>query len=207
MESSNDKKAQVSEEQLLLRYTQGDSGAFEQLVRRYRLQLFHFLARFVGDRTLAEDIFQETFLQVHLSAKGFDASRRLKPWLYTIAANKARDALRSRLRRPMAELDAHMGSEDGEQRRYLDLMPAGIASPGQTLENREAAAGVKRVVEQMPENLREVLLLAYFEEFAYRDIAEILAIPLGTVKSRLHVAVKDFARRWKAIQGEHEDES
>jgi len=101
-----DKGSAVSDEQLLLRYTQGNSEAFEQLVRRYRRTLYSFLARFTGDPALAEDVFQETFLQVHLSAGGFDVSRRLKPWLFTIAANKARDALRSRFRHPAAELDA-----------------------------------------------------------------------------------------------------
>ncbi len=198
---------QVTDEQLLLRYTQGDTDAFEQLVRRYRLELYHFLARFVGDRVLAEDIFQEAFLQVHLSAGGFDVTRRLKPWLFTIAANKARDALRSRFRRPMAELDAHVGAKGvGERRRFVDLMPGEVVEPGKTLENREVASSVKSIVERMPENLREVLLLAYFHEFAYRDIAEMLGVPLGTVKSRLHVAVREFARRWKAAGGERENE-
>ncbi|KKL72826.1 hypothetical protein LCGC14_2081040, partial [marine sediment metagenome] len=104
----SDRKAHqaVTDEQLLYRYTQGETAAFETLVRRYRVELFRFLARFLGDRTLAEDVFQEAFLQVHLSAGGFDVTRRLKPWLYTIAANKARDAIRHRSRRSAAALDA-----------------------------------------------------------------------------------------------------
>ena len=197
----------VSDEQLLLHYTQGDVGAFEQIVRRYRRELFNFLARFVGDAALAEDVFQETFLQVHLSAEGFDVSRRLKPWLFTIAANKARDALRSRFRRPAAELDAEIGGAGQEQGRYIDLMSADVPRPEETLENQEAAAAVKNIVEQMPENLRVVLLLSYFHEFAYKEIAEILEVPLGTVKSRLHVAVKEFAKRWLAAFGKGQDES
>ena len=195
----------VSDEQLLLHYTRGDVDAFEQLVRRYRRQLFNFLARFVGDRALAEDVFQETFLQVHLSAEGFDVSRRLKPWLFTIAANKARDALRSRYRHPAAELDAEMGGPGREQGRYIDLMSANIPRPEETLQNQETAAAVKNIVGQMPENLRVVLLLSYFHEFAYKQIAEILDVPLGTVKSRLHVAVREFAKRWLAAFGKGED--
>ena len=206
MESFDDSQSQVSDEQLLLRYTQGETAAFEELVRRYRLSLFYFLARFVRDRVLAEDIFQETFLQIHLSAGGFDVHRRLRPWLFTIAANKARDALRSRSRRSMAELDAEVGGDQGERRRYVDLMAGNSDQPSETLENKEQAADVKSIVGRMPESLREVLLLAYFEEFAYKEIAEILDVPLGTVKSRLHVAVKDFARRWKAFRGDDQDE-
>ena len=195
----------ISDEQLLLRYTRGDVDAFEQLVRRYRRELFNFLARFVGDRTLAEDVFQEAFLQVHLSAGGFDVSRRLKPWLFTIAANKARDALRSRSRRSAAALDAEVGGSEQDSRRYVELMPANVPRPEENLQNLEAASSVKNIVQQMPENLRVVLLLSYFHDFAYKDIAEILGVPLGTIKSRLHVAVKEFARRWKAAFGERED--
>lgn len=196
----------VSDERLLLRYTQGDVGAFEQLVGRYRRELYNFLARFVGDRALAEDVFQETFLQVHLSAEGFDVGRRLKPWLFTIAANKARDALRSRFRHPVAELDAEISGSDRDAARYVDLMSADVPRPEETLQNQEAAAAVKNIVGQMPENLRVVLLLSYFHDFAYKEIAEVLSVPLGTVKSRLHVAVKDFARRWMAATGKGEDE-
>ena len=195
----------TSDEQLVLRYTEGDAGAFEELVRRYRRELFHFLARFLGDRALAEDVFQETFLQVHLSAEGFDVSRRLRPWLFTIAANKARDALRSRFRHPTVELDAEVGG-DQSGGAYVDLMPADVPRPEETVQNREAAATVRNIVQQMPESLREVLLLGYFHGFPYKEIAEILEVPIGTVKSRLHVAVKEFARRWKAlVEGQGDD--
>jgi len=201
-----DKGSAVSDEQLLLRYTQGNSEAFEQLVRRYRRTLYSFLARFTGDPALAEDVFQETFLQVHLSAGGFDVSRRLKPWLFTIAANKARDALRSRFRHPAAELDAKVAGSEQERTRYVDLMPAKASRPEETLQNKETAAAVQTIVQQLPENLRIVLVLGYFHDFSYKQIAEILEVPLGTVKSRLHVAVKEFARRWRASVGKQEDE-
>jgi len=191
----------VSDEQLMVRYQEGDTTALETLIRRYRRELFHFLARFVGNAALAEDVFQETFLQVHLSAAGFDVTRRLKPWLFTIAANKARDALRSRSRRPAAELDALIGGGEENGARYVDLMPAEIPPPSEDIENHETAECVRNIVRQMPENLRTVLLLGYFHELPYKDISEILDVPLGTVKSRLHVAVKEFARRWKAAFG------
>ena len=190
----------ISDEQLLLRYTQGDSEAFATLVKRYERELFAFLARFLGDAVLAEDVFQEAFLQIHISADEFDVSRRLKPWLFTIAANKARDALRRRFRRPAAELDAQVSTGQDDV-HFIDLIPANIPSPGARIENREAAAAVQSIVRQMPENLRIVLLLSYFHEFAYKEIAEVLSVPLGTVKSRLHLAVKEFARQWTLAGG------
>ncbi len=196
----------VSDERLLLSYIQGDTDAFTQLLRRYRRPLFSFLYRFVGNAALAEDVFQETFLQIHLSAPGFDMSRRLKPWLFTIAANKARDALRSRARRPAAPLDAKVSSDASGATTFVDLMPGNIPRPDETLENQETASTVQTIVGQMPESLRSVLVLSYFNEFPYKQIAEILDVPLGTVKSRLHVAVKEFARRWKAAAGTQNDE-
>jgi len=186
----------VPDEQLLRLYSQGHDEAFEELVRRYRRELYNFLYRFLGDRTLVEDVFQETFLQLHLSAGKFDYSRRLKPWLFTIAANKARDALRRRTRQITHELDAEIAGHDEQTARFVDIMPADIPSPDETIENQEVSSTVQTIVRQMPENLREVLVLSYFHDFAYKEIAEILGVPLGTVKSRLHVAVKDFARRW-----------
>lgn len=186
----------VTDEMLLQRHLDGDEQAFEALVKRYRRELFNFLARFTGNSALAEDVFQEAFLQVHISAARFDMSRRLKPWLFTIAANKARDALRSRSRRQAAPLDASVGGDD-EHGSYADLMPANVPQPDESILNLETRRVVLEIVSQMPASLKTVLLLCYFHDFPYKDIAEMLSVPLGTVKSRLHAALKDFGRRWQ----------
>jgi len=197
---------QPADSELLRRHLEGDPDAFALLIARYRRELFNFLAKFTGDATLADDIFQETFLQVHVSAGAFDMTRRLKPWLFTIAANKARDAIRSRKRRQAAPLDAPVGGEADSRGSFADLLPADIPAPGEALSNHETRRAVQKVVEDMPENLRMVLLLSYFHEFPYKDIAEMLGVPLGTVKSRLHAAVRMFAKRWKAIAESHPHE-
>ncbi len=188
----------LSDEQLLAEHLNGQPEAFELLVRRHGPELFRFLARFTGSGTLAEDVVQEAFLQVHLSAGSFDRGRRFKPWLFTIAANKARDAMRSRGRRPEVPLDAHMGSEEDAGRRFLDLLAEEAADPSGRLEEAEERACVRSVVQAMPDNLREVLVLSYFHRFPYRDIAEILGVPVGTVKSRLHAAVAHFGQAYRA---------
>lgn len=192
-----DNKKTVSDEQLLERHLNGDSDAFAILLKRYQRELLNFLFRFIGNSALAEDVFQEAFLQVHISAATFDTTRRFKPWLFTIAANKARDAMRSRARRPAAPLDATVGGKMGST-TFADLIPANIPPPDETLSNFETRQAVQNVVRNMPDNLRMVLVLSYFHGFAYKDIAEILEVPLGTLKSRLHAAVKHFARQWKA---------
>ncbi len=195
-----------SDTELLQRHLSGDEKAFELLVRRYRRELYNFLGRFTGDRTLAEDIFQETFLQLHLSAGAFDPTRRLRPWLFTIAANKARDAMRKRARRQAAPLDAVISASQEGETSYIDLMPSDIPQPDESILNLETRQAVRNIIGQMPENLRTVLLLNYFHEFPYKDIADMLGVPLGTIKSRLHAAIKHFAKQWKAAADrEHHD--
>jgi RNA polymerase sigma-70 factor (ECF subfamily) len=186
-----------TDEQLLAAYREGDTASFSDLVTRYQRELFHFLIRFVGDRAAAEDVFQEAFLQVHQSAEQFDLQRRFRPWLFTIAANKARDMIRSQARRPTSPLQASINSGDDDSGEFLDLMASATAMPEEDIERRELQSAVQKTVMGMPEHLREILLLSYFHQFPYKQISEILEIPLGTVKSRLHAAVAFFADRWR----------
>ncbi len=171
------------------------------LIERYRLELYHFLARFLGDRAAADDVFQETFIQVHISADTFDTSRRFKPWLFTIAANKARDLLRKNRRQQAVPLSAMLDKHSEDGRAFIDLLEADLPLPQEKAQQEETGQIVRNVVAALPEHLREVLLLAYFNKMAYREIAENLGIPLGTVKSRLHAAVGTFAELWKAQTG------
>ncbi len=188
-----------TDEQLLSDYRHGDKNAFSELVGRYQRELYHFLVRFLGNRAAAEDVFQEAFLQVHQSAEQFDLQRRFRPWLFTIAANKARDLIRSQARRPTNPLQASISGDD-ESGEFIDLMQAVQDLPSAALESEELQKQVQVTVGNMPEHLREILLLSYFHQFPYKQIGEILEIPLGTVKSRLHAAVAHFADRWRANQ-------
>ncbi len=186
-----------TDEVLLDDYVHGDRPAFTELIGRYQNQLLHYLIRFVGSRAAAEDVFQETFVQVHLSAETFDTTRRFKPWLYTIGANKARDYHRKHGREPKVSLSAPMDHER-EGRPYVDLLEADLPNPSAPILDAERSRLVKSVVDSLPHHLREILLLSYFQRLSYNQIAESLEIPLGTVKSRLHTAVAAFAKTWKA---------
>ncbi len=191
--------AERTDEQLLSEYRQGDRNSFAQLMGRYERELYHFLVRFLGDRAAAEDVFQETFLQVHQSAEQFDLSRRFRPWLFTIAANKARDLIRSQARRPTNPLSASISPGDDDSGEFIDLMQSTAAMPDDSIQREELQELVKKTVMHMPEHLREILLLSYFHQFPYKQIGDILDIPLGTVKSRLHAAVAHFADRWRSM--------
>ncbi len=197
----------VTDEQLVEFYRAGHTDAFAVLVKRYRQELYHFLIRFTGNRASAEDVFQETFLQVHLSLDSFQVDRKFKPWLFTIGANKARDHLRRNKRRSAVPLSAPLQQAGGEdQRSYLDLMQAELPLPDEHAVCRETEERVTKVVHSLPDHLREILVLAYFHQLPYKEIADILEIPLGTVKSRLHAAVGTFGKLWKEQAETSEDE-
>lgn len=196
-------KINDSDELLLKAYQSGEREAFTALMQRYGNELLHFLQRFLGSRAAADDVFQETFLQVHLSADTFDTERRFKPWLFTIAANKARDYYRKQNRNAAASLSASIDSK-GEGERFVDLLESPTEAPTMPLLDAERSSLVKKVIDAMPVHLREILLLSYFQRLSYNQIADSLEIPLGTVKSRLHSAVAAFARAWNAERGHDE---
>ena len=173
-----------TDEKLLQDYLDGEPGSYELLVRRHTQELYQFALRFTRNSVAAEDVVQETLLQMHVSARSFDPRRRFKPWLFTIAANKARDWLRARTRQ--------VSNEDDAGQRFIDLLSTESESPGEDLLLEEKRRIVKSAVDAMPPKLCEVLILAYYHRFPYKEIAEILGIPLGTVKSRLHAAVAAF---------------
>ncbi len=193
---------EISDEKLMIAHQAGDERAFPMLVARYRPNLHRYLQRFLGSAAAADDVFQETFLQIHLSAATFDVTRTLRPWLYTIASNKARDWYRHHKRRATLSLDKPMGHGENEF-TLLDVVSSTTTDrPGDALSVREESAQVKKVVDALPELHREILLMAYFQRFSYQHIADMLSIPLGTVKSRLHSAVAHFADSW--AQATHE---
>ncbi len=193
-----------SDETLLAEHLAKKPGAFDILVQRYKDELFRFLLRFVGSAAAADDLVQEAFLQVHLSAATFDPARSFKPWLYTIASNKARDWLRSRVRRQETSLDHLTGADGDAGGGPSDLLPADGGDAWEDLAEAEQRRRVQQVIGGMPEHLRLILTLGYYQQLPYAEIAEILEIPVGTVKSRLHSAVTHFARAWSAQTAERD---
>ena len=193
-----------SDAELLDRYAAGEEAAFREIVSRYKNGLYVFLRRFLNRHDLVEDIFQETFLQLFTSRESFDPSRSLRPWLFTIAANKAKDALRKQQRTAAIPIGTIADSHDLSFDDVLNALTSDKTMPYEKLQTDEAAAQVRRIIAALPENLREILILAYFNKFSYKQMAQILSIPIGTVKSRLHTAVGRFSKEWKAAFGSKE---
>ncbi len=189
-----------SDESLIEAHLDGEPLAFALLVERYRNELHGFLTRFLGSSAAADDVFQETFLQVHISGGSFDIERRFKPWLYTIAANKARDFHRKRKRRATASLQAPVGKSH-EGAMLIDMLESNQPRPDVASERRDQEAVVKGVLDALPVHHREIILMGYFQKMSYQQIADALSVPLGTVKSRLHAAVALFSTQWRKARG------
>lgn len=188
-----------SDEELLAGFRQGRRDAYSALVRRYERELYGYLRRYLGDEHLADDVFQNTFLQVYLKAEQYELGRPVRPWLYTIATNQAVDALRRHGRHPALSLDQTVRETgDGEVRSLLELLESGGAGPLDHVQSEERKQLVRAGVDQLPEFMRQVVILAYYQGLKYRDIAEILEIPVGTVKSRLHAALVRLHENWSA---------
>jgi RNA polymerase sigma-70 factor (ECF subfamily) len=193
----------ASDEELLARLRNGERAVFAPLVHRYERELFGYLRRYLGDDDLAEDVFQNTFVQVFLKIRQYEVGRAARPWLYAIATNQAIDALRRRNRRA-ADRPADTVSapdEDGRARPLLDLLPAPGSAPPDAAEQSEERRRVRAAVETLPELLRQAVLLVYFQGLKYQEAAKILEIPVGTVKSRLHAALLKLAEVWKSGDG------
>jgi RNA polymerase sigma-70 factor (ECF subfamily) len=195
IKSASDK---VSDSELLQRYREGDEQAFREIITRYKNPLYAFLRRFVSQDDVVEDVFQETFLQLYASRDSFDSNRPLRPWLFTIAANKAKDALRKMQRQSSMSMGAIADAGDFSLDEVVNILTSYDTTPEDEVSAEETAQKVRQVISEMPENLRGILILAYFEQFSYKHMAEILSIPIGTVKSRLHTAVVYFMKKWKA---------
>ncbi|MEX1223591.1 MAG: sigma-70 family RNA polymerase sigma factor [Pirellulales bacterium] len=188
-----------SDEELLLSYRDsGDRASFEELVHRYERELFSYLRRYLNDAEMAEDAFQGTFLQVHLKGDQFQEDRKFRPWLYTIATNQAIDLQRRNKRHRMLSLDTGGRKSSSEDvTSLIDIMTSEEPGPRKQLEGQERSEWVQSAVADLPEPFRQVVTLVYYQGMKYREAADVLDIPVGTVKSRLHTALLKLNEAWQ----------
>lgn len=172
-----------SDRALVERAARGDRDAFTTLYRRYERPIFAFLLRLGGRRALAEEWLQETFTRVWLAAGTHDPARgQVRPWLYKIALNTARSELgRKRQRTPHVSLD-----DAG-----IDLPDGRVGEPvlAARLDGASQASAVNEALQELPEFMREVIVLRCTRELSFAEMAELTGAPVGTLKSRFHRAV------------------
>ncbi len=182
----------LTDEQAMWRVqTRDDHGAFAELVRRWEQPIRNLCERMTGDGQRGEDLAQETFVRVFASRASFDPARRFSTWLWRIALNLCRDEQRRAGRRQ----ELLLGNELGEDPPW----PALEAGPDERLLEQERAGLVRDAILGLPETHRAVLVLREYEGLKLREVAEVLEIPEGTVKSRLADALTQLSRKLKPL--------
>jgi len=191
-----------SDKSLIDAHRKGDKTAFAELLRRYGDSVLGYLMRMTGSRERAEDLFQETFKRVHEKAHTLRGNR-FKPWLFTIATNVAIDGMRRRKRLQVVSLNQNLDCAEG---RCEELGAVAVADnryePSQKAIMAEQKEQVRQAVESLPANQRATLVLAYYQQLSYQEVAEALGCSIGTVKAQMYRALKTLAQRLPEIGGE-----
>ncbi len=181
-------RAEESDEILMSRYKgEGNQEAFAQLLDRYQAELLRYLTKYTGSSELGADILQNTFMQILLKKHLYKDGALVRPWLYSIATHQAIDVLRKIGKHPTVSLDQPIKSE------FMDPLVV-----------EEQKDCVRTAIADLSPVLREVVVLAYFQNFKYREISDRLKVPIGTVKSRLHAALLKLREERRLLFGENE---
>jgi RNA polymerase sigma-70 factor (ECF subfamily) len=169
------------ESEWIRRIAQGDERAFERLFRCYAPRIFRFAMSYLNDPALAEEVVQETMIAVWKNAKDYKEQSQVSTWILGIARNKALDRARARQREP-------------ELLREIDRRASARATPEQIARRDSQAERVRSALEKLSPEHREVIMLAFYNELSYSEIAQILNCPEGTVKSRVYYAKEQLKR-------------
>jgi len=189
-----------SDKILINAHLQGDPMAFAELVRRYGDSVLGYLMRMSGSREQAEDFFQETFKRVHEKAHTLRGNS-FKPWLFTIATRVAIDGLRKRLQ--FVSLNQRLDCAEGHCEQLSAVAVADSSfEPSQQALRAEQKEQVRLALESLPEKQRATLVLAYFQQLSYREVAQVLGCSIGTVKTQMFRAIKTLSQRLPDVSEE-----
>ena len=172
-------KNNITDEQLIKQFQEGDRQSYNELVFRYKDKILNFLYRFVYDMDLAEDLAQETFLKVYLKKDSYREISKFSTWMYTIASNLAKTELRKIKRRKTYSI-----SEISDVDREINFFVQD-ENPDDKLDDNESNILHESIFE-LEEDFRTIIILREIQELSYENISKILKLPLGTVKSRIN---------------------
>lgn len=191
-----------SDQDLVEQIQARDEDAFEMLFARYGETVRRHLVRTVRDPYAADDLLQEVFLRVWTHAHQWDGRGAFTSWLLRIATNLALNHLRTVRRRRQQPLEIPPDPDDEEDESPVPswMIDTSSLGPDAVLEQTEQRALFRRLVDDLPEEKREVIRLVHEAEMEIREVAETLGIPEGTVKSRLHYATRRLAQDWEAME-------
>ena len=187
---------ECSDEQLMALLCEGNTNALALLVERYQNDIFRFCIHYLRDLEAARDAAQDIFLKVFAAKDKFDTSRSFRPWLLRIARNLCFNLLKRSQIVPMESLDA-MQEKEGGSRQYWKAQTS--AHPLEGILASERRRVLLRIVDTMPEDMREVIVLKYFEQMSSKEIADVLEITEGAARTRIHRAIAWLRTKNKLI--------
>lgn len=187
-----------TDKSLIEAHCKGDANAFGELVRRYGDGVLGYLIRMTGNREQAEDIFQETFKRVHQKSHTLQSSE-FKSWLFKIATNAALDGLRKKIKVSSREKKINFVDCDGGKNAEV-LAADNSHNPSVELEKAEQVQQVRQAVESLPNRQRATLVLAYYQQLSYREVAMVLGCSVGTVKTQMYRALRTLAQKLPEIE-------
>jgi RNA polymerase sigma-70 factor, ECF subfamily len=183
-----------TDEIIVQRALTGETDAFGEIVRRWERRIFALAYGILGREEDARDATQETFLAAFRNLRGFRGEAKVSSWLHRIAVNQCITRQRQARVRSEAALD-----DEEEKNSARFAMPV-IYAPSRVVERRQETVAVRRAVNSLPIELRQVVIMKEFEELTFREIAEVLELPLSTVKSRLYTAMKQLQMRLQKFE-------
>lgn len=192
------------DEDLIRRCGRGDVRAFEAIVRRHERAVASFSFRMLSDRDAAQDIAQQTFIQVHDHAADYEPRGKFTTWLFEIARNLSLNELRRRRRHPATSLDAPVGGAggNGDGARVEDLVAADGNDPGAAAAVAEDEAAALKTLQRLPEHYREIITLRVFQRLSYKEIADMTGESEGAARVRMHHALGALKKLMKGGKSE-----
>jgi RNA polymerase sigma-70 factor (ECF subfamily) len=189
-----------SDNSLIKAHCKGDPTAFGELVRRYGDGIFGYLMRMSRNRHEAEDLFQETFKRVHEKAHTFGGGR-FKSWLYTIATHVAIDGMRRRKGMMVVSLNQKFDSSERGGEAAAIVAADDSNEPSLAASKAEQVEQVRAAIMSLPSRQRATLVLAYYQQLSYSEVAKVLGCSLGTVKTQMYRALKTLGEKLPDVQG------
>lgn len=190
-----------TDKSLIDAHLKGDTTAFGELVRRYGDSVLGYLTRMTGRKEYAEDLFQETFKRVHEKADTFRGPR-LKSWLFAIATNVAIDGIRRERRFQVVSLNRNPDCVDGNcEEPGVVAVADNSYEPSEEVIMAEQKEQVRQALDMLPARQRATLVLAYYQQLSYPEVAQVLGCSVGTVKTQMFRALKSLAQRLPDVTG------
>ena len=184
----------MSDEDLMKLCQQGDEGAFEVLFQRYESPALSFIHRLIGDQSRTEALGQEAFLRIFKDAKSYQYPRSFTTWFYTIVRNLCKNELRWRSRHPTVSIEENIDhserSGSDHSARIADFLKSESTDPLDRMVSREMNQKLEMALKALPDLEREILILNRFQRLKYREISEIVGVPISTVRARIYSALE-----------------